>query len=250
MSKTFVPRTRLYIDAPLGAGGAVDASEPQAHYLLNVMRAKAGETVGLFNGRDGEWLGTVTVPGKRRVRFELAQQVRTQSTEPDVWVAFAPVKRVEFLAEKATELGAAALLPVFTQRTDISRVNVDRLRANAIEAAEQSDRLSVPLVHEPTTFEKFITTWPASRRLYFLDETGGGTPIAAALTGAAPMPCGFLTGPEGGFAQTELDALRQVPFAVALGLGPRVLRAETAALAAIACWQALLGDWASVPRTR
>ncbi len=235
---------RLCVDAPLAAGADVPASEAQAHYLLNVMRLAAGKTVALFNGRDGEWHATVTVPAKRRVNFTLTQQTRAQTSEPDLWLAFAPVKRLEFLAEKASELGVSALLPVFTRHTDVTRVNVERLRANAIEAAEQCERLSVPTVHEPVSFDAFLAAWPQERRLYFLDETGGGEPIAAVLGKSTPAPAGFLTGPEGGFAQSELDALRQLPFATALGLGPRILRAETAALAAVTCWQALLGDWA------
>lgn len=235
---------RLYVDAPFTAGAVVPASEAQAHYLLNVMRVAAGRTVALFNGRDGEWHATVAVPAKRRVDFMLVQQTRVQTPAPDLWLAFAPVKRLEFLAEKASELGVAALLPVFTRHTDVTRVNVDRLRANAVEAAEQCERLTVPAVHEPVSFDAFLTAWPDTRRLYFLDETGGGAPIAEVLSKSSPAPAGFLTGPEGGFAQSELDALRQLPFATALDLGPRILRAETAALAAVTCWQALLGDWA------
>lgn len=238
---------RLYTDATLAAGAEIEAADAQAHYLLNVMRAGAGKTVALFNGRDGEWHATVTVPAKRRVNFTVLQQTRTQTAEPNLWLAFAPVKRAEFLVEKAAELGVAALLPVFTRHTDVTRVNVARLRANAVEAAEQCERLSVPAVHEPVSFDGFISAWPQERRLYFLDETGGGAPIAAVLRNATPAPAGFLTGPEGGFAQSELDALRQLPFATALGLGPRILRAETAALAAVTCWQALLGDWAPHP---
>jgi 16S rRNA (uracil1498-N3)-methyltransferase len=235
---------RLYVDAPFAAGAVVPASDAQAHYLLNVMRVAAGKTVALFNGRDGEWLAAVNVPAKRRVDFTLVQQTRAQTLAPDLWLAFAPVKRLDFLAEKASELGVAALLPVFTRHTDVTRVNIDRLRANAVEAAEQCERLTVPTVHEPVSFDTFLSAWPHTRRLYFLDETGGGAPIAEVLSKSSPSPAGFLTGPEGGFAQSELDALRQLPFATALGLGPRILRAETAALAAVTCWQALLGDWA------
>ncbi len=237
---------RLYVEAPLEAGAGIAASDAQAHYLLNVMRLGAGAAVLLFNGHDGEWQATVTVPSKRRLHFEVLRQIRGQRPVPDLWLAFAPVKRLEFLVEKASELGVAVLQPVFTQRTDITRVNLARLKANAREAAEQCERLTVPVIHEPVSFAAFITAWPAGRRLYFLDETGGGAPIAGALSGgSAATPAGFLTGPEGGFAQSELDALRQLPFATAVGLGPRVLRAETAALAAVACWQALLGDWTS-----
>ncbi len=239
---------RLYVEAPLAAGASFEASADQAHYLVNVMRLGAGAKVLLFNGHDGEWQATVTTPAKRRVSFVLAGQTRAQAPDPDLWLAFAPVKRQEFLVEKASELGVAALLPVFTRHTDLKRVNLGRLNANAREAAEQCWRLTLPAIHEPVSFTAFLAAWPAGRRLYFLDETGGGTPIAAALAGeSAAMPTGFLTGPEGGFAESELDALRQLPFATAVGLGPRVLRAETAALAALACWQALLGDWAPRP---
>lgn len=235
------PAIRLYVEDPLEAGAAVAASEAQSHYLLHVMRIAVGATVKLFNGRDGEWQATIGVPSKKRVQFAVTQLTRQQVPAPDLWLAFAPVKRVDFLAEKASELGVAALLPVITRHTDVARVNVARLRANATEAAEQCERLTVPAVHEPVSLESLIAAWPGDRRLYVLDETGGGQPIAQALTGRGPA--GFLTGPEGGFAQSELDALRQLPFATSVGLGPRVLRAETAALAAVACWQALLGDW-------
>jgi 16S rRNA (uracil1498-N3)-methyltransferase len=236
---------RLYLDVPLSVGAEVPATEAQAHYLLHVMRMSAGKKVALFNGRDGEWLASVIVPAKRRVNFTVLHQIRAQTASPDVWLAFAPVKRIEFLAEKASELGVSGLLPVFTRHTDVTRVNVERLRANAVEAAEQCERLSVPDVHEPVSFDAFLNMWPQDRRLFFLDETGGGAPIADVLRQAAPAPAGFLTGPEGGFAESELDALRQLPFATALGLGPRILRAETAALAAVACWQAIVGDWRS-----
>jgi len=236
---------RLFVDADLDVGAAVAASEGQAHYLLHVMRVAAGAAVLLFNGRDGEWQAEVIIEGKRRVAFKATHRTREQTREPDLWVAFAPVKRVEFLAEKAAELGVAELLPVFTRHTDVRRVNTVRLRANVIEAAEQSERLSIPQIHEPVSFDAFLAAWPMERRLYFLDETGAGAPIADVLKASTPEPAGFLTGPEGGFAQSELDALRQLPFATPLGLGPRILRAETAALAAVVCWQALLGDWAA-----
>ncbi len=240
---TFVPRTRLFIDDPLSGGAQIAASDAHAHYLLHVMRAKVGEQVCLFNGSDGEWQATVSMPGKKRVDFAVEKLLRPQTPEPDVWMAFAPIKRIEFLGEKATELGASALQPVMTRRTDISRVNTQRLLANAVQAAEQSDRLTVPTVHPSIDFDQLLAVWPATRRLYFLDETGGGLPAAQAFREYKDTSVGFLTGPEGGFEQSELDALRQLPFATAVGLGPRVLRAETAALAALACWQAQAGDW-------
>ena len=237
---------RLYVDAALTQGARVAASDDHAHYLLNVMRRAAGAELLLFNGRDGEWLATVQVPAKKRVEFHLVRQTRAQEGLVDLWLAFAPVKRIEFLAEKGAELGVAALWPVFTRHTDINRVNVGRLKANVIEACEQCERLSIPDVHDPVTLDQLIAAWPKERALFMLDETGGGKPIAEVLSGwrRPTGPAGFLTGPEGGFAQSELDGLRQLPFVTAVGLGPRVLRAETAAIAAVACWQAFLGDWA------
>lgn len=242
---TYTPRTRLFVDAPLAAGAAIEATEGQAHYLSHVMRAKAGEAVALFNGRDGEWGARVAFPSKRRVQLDVGEKLREQTATPDVWLVFAPVKRIEFLVEKATELGVAQLHPVFTRRTTMGRVNLARLNAHCMEAAEQSDRLSVPEISEARPFFDFIGAWPDGRRLYFLDETGGGAPIAKVLGNDANVksPCAFLTGPEGGFDQSELDALRRLPFATAVGLGPRILRAETAGLAALACWQAFCGDW-------
>ena len=238
-------RPRLFIEGALAKGGTLAATPDHAHYLLNVMRRAAGAEVLLFNGRDGEWRARLDVPGKRRVDFELVEQTRAQDGLADMWLAFAPVKRIEFLAEKASELGVAVLRPVFTRNTDIKRVNVARLLANAVEAAEQCERMSVPAVHEAVTLDQLLNAWPPERTLYVLDETGGGQPIAQVFQAAdRGRPVGFLTGPEGGFAQSELDALRQLPFSTAVGLGPRVLRAETAALAAVACWQALVGDWA------
>lgn len=238
--------SRLYVDAALTPGAAIPASDDHAHYLLNVMRRAAGAEVLLFNGRDGEWLATTEVPAKRRVAFTLVRQTRAQEGLVDLWLAFAPVKRIEFLAEKGAELGVSQLHPVFTRHTDIHRVNVARLKANVVEACEQCERLSVPDVHDPVTLDQLINAWPHERTLFMLDETGGGRPIAEVLQAwkRPPGPAGFLTGPEGGFAQSELDGLRQLPFVTPVGLGPRVLRAETAAIAAVACWQALLGDWA------
>lgn len=246
---TYTPRTRLFVDSPLAAGATVTAAEGQAHYLMHVLRAKTGEAVALFNGRDGEWSAKIAFPAKRKVHLEVGERVREQYAEPDIRLVFAPVKRIEFLVEKATELGARGLHPVFTRRTTIGRVNRARLLANATEAAEQSDRLSVPEIAEAVHLFDLLGAWPVDRRLYFLDETGGGAPIAEVLTrarsdGNVKTPVAFLTGPEGGFDQSELDALRRLPFAVPVGLGPRILRAETAALAALACWQAFCGDWA------
>lgn len=239
---------RLFVDAGLVAGVSVELSAAQAHYVLNVMRLKAGDTVSAFNGSDGEWRATVDVPAKRRVTLTPTDALRPQTQDLDLWLVFAPIKRVDMVVEKATELGASELFPVMTRHTDVTRVNLDRLRANAVEAAEQCERLSVPVMHPSCAFDTFLATWPPARTLYFLDETGGGVPIAEALAPYDGTPCGFLVGPAGGFAQSELDALRQLPSARGVDLGPRILRAETAACAALACWQALSGDWRAKTR--
>jgi 16S rRNA (uracil1498-N3)-methyltransferase len=183
------------------------------------------------------------MPSRKRVAFEVESRLRPQAAGPDLWLAFAPIKRIEVTVEKASELGAAALMPVVTRRTNVGRVNLDRLRAVAVEAAEQCDRLSVPEVRPAQSLDAFLTGWPPGRRLYYLDETGAGAPIARALREDATQPCAFLVGPEGGFEPAELQALAQTPSARGLGLGPRLLRAETAAMAALTCWQALKGDW-------
>ena len=237
-------KVRLFVEAPLGKGAQVTAIEGQAHYLLHVMRARAGDRVSLFNGRDGEWLARIVDVTKRGCAFECEQQTRQQQGAPDLWLCFAPIKKTpaDYHTQKATELGVSVLQPVMTRRTIVTRVNMDRMRANAVEAAEQSDRLTVPEVREPMPLEKLLTGWPEGRRLLFCDETGDAPPIAQALSGAAGAGA-ILTGPEGGFDPAERDAIRALPFVTPVTLGPRILRADTAALAGLAIWQALAGDW-------
>jgi 16S rRNA (uracil1498-N3)-methyltransferase len=178
--------------------------------------------------------------------------LRNQRPEPDLWLLFAPVKRqrIDSIVEKATELGVSQLFPVFTRHTVMTRVNDDRLQAIAIEAAEQCERLSVPPVHRPLSLEERLADWPAERRLVLLDEGGGGRPIADALTDIGHGPVAVLVGPEGGFAKSELDALRRLSFACPVGLGPRILRADTAVIAALSCFQAICGDWRTSPNAR
>jgi len=236
---------RLFIDQPLHPGADVSPSEAQAHYLTNVMRLKTGDPLRVFNGRDGEWTARLRTITKKGCALEAEAQTRPQTSDPDVWLVFAPIKRarIDLIVEKATELGAGVLWPVFTQHTNAERINLDRLRATAVEAAEQSERLSVPDVREPMSLPDVIGQWPARRLLFVLDETGAGQSIAAGLSDVASQPCGFLVGPEGGFATAELELLAKQTFARRISLGPRILRAETAALAALAVWQSVVGDW-------
>ena len=235
-------RIRLYVTAALGEGAGVPLSDGQAHYLLHVMRAKAGDRLRLFNGRDGEWLAEITTVTKRGAIVTARARTAAQMGVPDLWLAFAPVKKTpaDYLAQKATELGAGRLQPVFTRRTIVARVNQERLLANAIEAAEQSGRLSVPDIAAPMTLEKLLAAWPRERRLYFCDEGGDARPLASV---AQPGSAAILTGPEGGFDPAERESLRALPFVTPVGLGPRILRADTAALAALAVWQSVRGDW-------
>lgn len=236
---------RLYVDAALGEGMGVAPRDDQAHYLLHVMRAKAGETLRLFNGRDGEWLARVAEAGKRSCTLRCERRLLAQSEVPDIWLVFAPIKKTpaDYMVQKATELGVRRLVPVMTRRTIVTRVNVERMRANAVEAAEQSGRLSVPEIAEPIALAKLLAQWPAGRRLAFCDEAGDAEPLAAALAEAPEGPWAVLTGPEGGFEAAERAAIRACRFVVPMTLGGRILRADTAALAALAVWQALKGDW-------
>jgi len=236
-------RRRLFVEANLAEGARVALTEDQSHRLLHVLRAGRGTALALFNGRDGEWRAELAETGKKRALLRVGERLRAQEPEAGPWLVFAPIKRgpLDLLTEKATELGASVLLPVRTRHTDAQRVNTARLGAIAVEAAEQCGRLTVPEVRAPQPLDALIAAWPAPRRLIVLDETGGGVPIVSAIAALGDAPAAILVGPEGGFAQSELDALRSLTFAVGVDLGPRILRAETAAIAALACWQALRG---------
>ncbi|HWB48296.1 MAG TPA: 16S rRNA (uracil(1498)-N(3))-methyltransferase [Stellaceae bacterium] len=238
--------TRLYLPSSLAAGGAVALDAPQAHRLRNVLRLAPGGVVAAFNARDGEFLCRIVALD--RTGGTLAVEAPRRPPEPaaDLWLLFAPVKRLrlDWVVEKGTELGVAAFVPVMTERTQPERLNRDRLAAHAIAAAEQSGRLSVPDVHRVEKLATVLAAWPAGRRLVVCDETGRAAPVATALGGIrAETPVAIMIGPEGGFAERELDALRNLPFVTTVGLGPRILRAETAALAAVAVFQAIAGDW-------
>jgi 16S rRNA (uracil1498-N3)-methyltransferase len=209
------------------------------------MRAKTGERVSLFNGRDGEWRATISEVSKRNCTLVCETQTAPQTHAPDLWLVFAPVKKTpsDYLAQKATELGVRVLQPVFTRRTIVTRVNLERMRANVIEAAEQSGRTDIPETREPLPLEKLLANWPTERKLLFCDEAGDAPTIAEALKSSRNEPWAILTGPEGGFDPKERETIRAVPSVVPVTLGQRILRADTAALAALAVWQTLVGDW-------
>jgi len=238
--------TRLYVDAPLTQGGEVSLDRHQANYLRNVLRLEAGDAVLLFNGTDGEWQATLAGSGKRSVTLIVGAQQRAQTSAGDLHFLFAPLKhaRLDYLAQKAVEMGASRLQPVMTRHTQVARVNLDRMRANAIEAAEQCGILRVPEVAEPVTLEKVGAE--ADRLLIFCDEDAEvRDPVAALLAArrSPPQPLAVLIGPEGGFAEEERAALLRRPMVVRIALGPRILRADTAAIAALALVQSVLGDW-------
>jgi len=240
------PAARLYIPEPLAAGAVVPLSDDNLHRLRNVLRLAAGATVAAFNERDGEFLCHVDTLRRSHGALKAIEQRRVPEPGPDVWLIFAPIKRarLEWIVEKATELGAAALIPVVTARTQSERLNRERLRVIAIAASEQSERVSLPEIRPEVPLARLLAEWPADRRLVLCDESGAGQPIVPALAGFDGMaPAAVFVGPEGGFAETELDAIGKLSIVTRVGLGPRVLRAETAALAALAVYQAIAGDW-------
>lgn len=239
-------RTRLYVTAPLSTGLYVPLRPEQVHYLRNVLRLSPGVEVALFNGRDGEWLGRISTLTKDDGAVEAVKLLREQACPPDLWLLFAPIKRagIDLVAEKASELGATTIWPVLTRNTDVARVNVERLQANAIEAAEQAERLCIPDVKAPTDLPTVLADWPAGRTLILCAEVGPARPIAEVVLSLPRGPMAILIGPEGGFSRAEIELLTSLPFVVPARLGPRILRAETAVFAALSCWQALRGDWA------
>jgi 16S rRNA (uracil1498-N3)-methyltransferase len=239
------PSIRLYVDQPLAEEARVECTPAQANYLGNVMRMKAGDALLVFNGRDGEWLARMGDARKGRCALAAEARMREQTSGPDIHYLFAPLKkaRLDYMVQKATELGVAALQPVMTRRTVAERVNSERMRANVIEAAEQCGVLRLPEVREPEKLSAVLKGWPDTRTLIFADEAA---PIASpleALNAVARGPAALLIGPEGGFDETEREMLRRLPFVRAVSLGPRIMRADTAAVAALALMNAVLGDW-------
>lgn len=233
---------RLYLDQPLAPGQSVALTQDQAHYLSAVMRQAAGAVFLAFNGRDGEWLLRL-IEINRRGGLAVAERLTAeQGVPPDLWLLFAPIKkaRTDFIVEKAVEMGAARILPVTTAHTNSERIRQDRLQAHAREAAEQCGITWLPPVAELARLDKVLAAWPEDRRLAFCDEAA---PQGAAFAKAAPGPWALLVGPEGGFSDAERAQLLAKPFVTQIRLGPRILRADTAAVAALALWQNALGDW-------
>jgi len=250
-------KVRLYVDVPLGVDRRLELSGGQAHYLTHVMRLGVGSSVAVFNGRDGEWCAVVENKDKRSCVLRAVSCLRTQTGVPDLWLLFAPVKRsaLSYLVQKATELGSSRLKPIRTTRTVVARVNEARLHANMVEAAEQSGRMCVPDLMPFDDLGTVLESWDGARKLMFCDESGddssapwGGRrgragPVGQVLAREDPGPWAILLGPEGGFSAEERRQLRSLPYVVPVSLGPRIMRADTAAFAALSVWQSVLGDW-------
>ena len=242
---------RLFVDAALSGGGEVPLEREQANYLVNVLRLRPGADVLIFNGREGEWRAQLAASGKKGAMLGIIERTREQTAAPDLHYLFAPLKhaRLDYMVQKAVEMGASRLSPILTRHSQAERVNLARMRANAIEAAEQCGILDIAEIAEPVKFDAFVRGWAADRVLIFCDEDAEvKDPVAALSAGrgggiAGPLPVSVLIGPEGGFAEDERAALLTLPNVIRLALGPRILRADTAAVAALALIQAVLGDW-------
>jgi 16S rRNA (uracil1498-N3)-methyltransferase len=236
---------RLFVKSPLRAGADIALGPDQAHYLANVLRLKPDDQVLVFNGADGEWSARALAVGKKKVELRAEHQARPQKEGPDLHYLFAPLKRarLDYMAQKATEMGASVLQPVFTRRTVAERVKTERLQANAIEAAEQCGILGVPEVRPPEKLESLLNQWDGTRLLIFADEAAPAASPLDVLAAQEARPLAVLIGPEGGFEPEERAALLRQAFVVPVSLGPRVMRADTAAVACLALVNAVLGDW-------
>lgn len=234
---------RLYVEQPLEGAREVIIAGAQAHYLSGVMRSKVGDPIRLFDDISGEWLAKVAHVGKRDLMLAIEARLAPRESVPDLWLMTAPIKkgRIDWICEKACELGVDRIVPVITQRTIVERLNMDRLRAHMIEAAEQCGRTALPMLDEPTKLAGLLANWPTERTLIFADEAGGKAMADVAGKG----PAAILIGPEGGFTDEERAAIRALPMARGVTLGPRILRADTAAVTAISLWMAMAGDWAA-----
>jgi 16S rRNA (uracil1498-N3)-methyltransferase len=238
---------RLFVEADLGEEARILLATDQAHYVANVLRMREGGEILLFNGRDGEWRGRIEAVAKKKVELALVEQTRPQTPPSDLLYCFAPLKkgRLDYLVQKAVEMGAGRLLPVITQHTQVPKLGIDRLQANVIEAAEQCGILSVPHVEEPVKLEKMLENWDENRQLIFCDEAAPDNNPITALERLKGGKTALLVGPEGGFSESERKMLYAADYVTAIPLGPRILRADTAAVAALALVQAVIGDWNS-----
>lgn len=253
MSKSTAPHTwpRLFIEAPLKMEALITLDSDQTHYLLNVMRAQSGTPIRLFNGIDGEWIARLAeLPKKKKGKatLTLESQRRKQDSVPDLWLCAAPIKRAHFdyMVMKATELGVAAIQPILTERTQVRACKIDRLTSIAIEAAEQSERLTIPEIKEPITLPKLLRDWPKERLAILCAEFGEAKPVHEAFAPLTIQSCSetaIFTGPEGGFTEKEMDLFPTLEKSLPIRLGTRILRADTAAIAAMSCWQSQCGDW-------
>lgn len=246
---SLAPKIRLFIEEPLVLHAGIALDRDQTHYLANVMRVKLGSFIALFNGRDGEWLAEITSVSKKCVELLVVEQRRNQDAPVDLWLVFAPIKkaRLDFMAQRATELGVSKLQPMVTQYTNLDRVKLERIAANAREAAEQCERLEVPEVGEILSLAEVLDSWPEERRIMFCDEDLSGKSVLEALNDsddrASPAPWAILIGPEGGFDDSERARIKAMPQTTVVSLGPLILRADTAAIAAVSLWQSALGKW-------
>lgn len=238
-------KIRLFVEGSLGDEQGIVVTKDQANYLFNVMRLKTGDNVLLFNGRDGEWSAEVVEAGKRAGKLACREQTAPLQLPPDLWLIFAPIKkaRTAFIVEKATELGAARIMPVITRFTNMDRIQIDRLRAYAMEATEQCGGTFVPEVTDIQRLDDLLDAWPEDRNMMFCDESREALPVAQALAQASGGKWAIVIGPEGGFSPEEVARLRGMDMVTAVTLGPRILRADTAAIAALTAWQSALGDW-------
>ncbi|MBZ9654072.1 16S rRNA (uracil(1498)-N(3))-methyltransferase [Phyllobacterium lublinensis] len=236
---------RLYVTADLIAGKRAETPPEAINYLANVLRMKDGDEILAFNGRDGEWRGALRFESRKKLFLEPLERTRDQPAAPDLIYCFAPLKqgRLDYLVQKAVEMGAGVLQPVITQHTQVARIGIERIEANAIEAAEQCGVLAIPLTREPVKLEKLLEEWDGQRRLIFCDEGHDSHNPLPLLQSLPRGPLGVLIGPEGGFSDQERQTLHKLPFVTAIPLGQRILRADTAAVAALALIQATIGDW-------
>jgi 16S rRNA (uracil1498-N3)-methyltransferase len=245
MPRTHAALPRLHVEPDLAAATQLTLGKEQSLYLAAVLRKSVGDEVVLFNGRDGAWLCRLTSDSKKSVTLELVERIAAQTPQADLWYGFAPLKteRLDYVIQKAVEMGAGTIQPVLTRFTQVARLKHERLVANAIEAAEQCEVLSVPTVEPEVTLERLLDGWPADRALIFADEGEASSSPVKALETLRGRKVGLLIGPEGGFSDEERARLRALPYVVPISLGPRILRADTAAVAALAVIQAIIGDW-------